>query len=291
MSYMAKVFNVMIASPSDVANERRMARDIIVAWNYIHSMKKRTVLMPSGWESHAAPEMGDRAQEIINQQVLQDADLLVGIFWTRVGTPTGNSESGTIEEIEKHIEKGRPVMLYFSNTPIQPNLVNQEQYNKLLEFKESFKKRGLIETFESISEFSEKFSKQLQITIINNKYFEVGSESVDGQVDVIVEADSDPLEDIKGALTSEEKVLLIEASKDRSGNILKMRFIGQALVINTNSKAFAGTSDPRNNAMWEEVIDRLQKFGLIDDVGYKGEIFKITHLGYQVADLLSKESI
>ena len=33
MSYKAKVFKVMIASPSDVATERNVIRDVILDWN------------------------------------------------------------------------------------------------------------------------------------------------------------------------------------------------------------------------------------------------------------------
>jgi hypothetical protein len=43
--------------------------------------------------------MGAPPQTIINQQVLDKFDLLVGVFWTRVGTSTENHLSGTIEEI------------------------------------------------------------------------------------------------------------------------------------------------------------------------------------------------
>ena len=49
------------------------------------------ILMPVGWDTHASPEMGDRAQAIINKQVLKNADLVVAAFWTRLGSPTGVS--------------------------------------------------------------------------------------------------------------------------------------------------------------------------------------------------------
>jgi hypothetical protein len=39
---------------------------------------------------------------------------LIGVFWTRVGTPTGIAESGTLEEIERVAAEGKLVMLYFS---------------------------------------------------------------------------------------------------------------------------------------------------------------------------------
>ena len=99
MGYNASVFNVMIASPSDVASERSIVREVIYDWNAVHSEEKSMVLLPVESESHSSPEMG-RPQEIINRQTVDKCDLLVGIFGTRIGTDTGEYDSGTIEEIE-----------------------------------------------------------------------------------------------------------------------------------------------------------------------------------------------
>jgi len=41
MSYNAHVFNVMIASPGDVASERSIIRDVIYEWNAIHSKSRK----------------------------------------------------------------------------------------------------------------------------------------------------------------------------------------------------------------------------------------------------------
>ncbi|TOH23138.1 DUF4062 domain-containing protein, partial [Vibrio parahaemolyticus] len=62
MSYNARVFNVMIASPGDVASERSIIRDVIYEWNAVHSSSRNIVLLPIGWESHSSPEMGHSAQ-------------------------------------------------------------------------------------------------------------------------------------------------------------------------------------------------------------------------------------
>jgi hypothetical protein len=78
-----------------------------------------------------SPEMGDSAQSIINRTVLQECDLLVGIFWTRIGTPTEEYASGTVEEIERHIDSGKPAMLYFSSAPVMPDSVDPDQYRSL----------------------------------------------------------------------------------------------------------------------------------------------------------------
>jgi hypothetical protein len=49
---------VLIASPSDVEEEREIAVRVIQEWNDLHSYNRRIVLLPVRWETHAAPEYG-----------------------------------------------------------------------------------------------------------------------------------------------------------------------------------------------------------------------------------------
>ncbi|MDP4027978.1 MAG: hypothetical protein Q8P42_03295 [Gallionella sp.] len=51
MSYQATVFKVMIASPSDVAAERNVIREVITEWNNLNADARRTVLLSIGWET------------------------------------------------------------------------------------------------------------------------------------------------------------------------------------------------------------------------------------------------
>src|SRR5260370_34110072 len=148
MSYRAKVIQIMIASPSDVGAERQVIRNVIQEWNYAHSEDKSVVLMPVGWESHSAPAMGERPQAIINKQVLANCDLLIAVFWTRLGTPTGKAGSGTVEEIEEHLKARKPAMIYFSMAPALPENVDQKQYLALQKFKRQLHARGLYVEFE-----------------------------------------------------------------------------------------------------------------------------------------------
>src|SRR5438552_9179076 len=124
MAYDAKVYNVMIASPGDVELERSIVREVVSDWNAANSAARAMVLQPVGWETHSAPAMGDRPQSIINKQVLQKSDLLIAMFWTRLGTPTGAAPSGTVEEIEEHVKAGKPAMIYFSSAPVRPDSVD-----------------------------------------------------------------------------------------------------------------------------------------------------------------------
>ena len=72
-------------------------------------------MMPAVDEARVCPAMGDRPQAIINKQVLANCDLLVAVFWTRIGSPTGVAVSGTVEEIQEHLNAGKPAMIYFSS--------------------------------------------------------------------------------------------------------------------------------------------------------------------------------
>jgi len=278
MSYDAKVFNVMIASPGDVASERNIIREMLYEWNAVHSRSRKIVLLPVGWESHSSPEMGKRPQEIIDNQILDKCDLLVGVFWTRIGTSTGKYISGTVEEIEKHIDAGKPTMLYFSEQPARLDSVDSEQYEKLKEFKASCKNRGLYETYDSHSEFKEKFYHHLQIKVNENEIFFLNNEESFQEV-IYTSKTQIP------QISEEARILLKEASMDNHGTILYVRAIGST-DIQTNGKNLIPEQNPRVIAQWESALTDLLNTDLIVERGHKGEIFQVTNLGYQIADMI-----
>ncbi|MEZ9587105.1 DUF4062 domain-containing protein [Vibrio cyclitrophicus] len=277
MSYAAKVFNVMIASPGDVSSERAIIRDVIYEWNAVHSESRNIVLLPVGWETHSSPEMGGQAQEIINNQVLDRCDLLVGVFWTRIGTPTTEYASGTVEEIEEHIKSAKPAMLYFSSQPVALDTVEPEQYAQLKAFKESCQNRSLYESYDSRSSFKDKFYRQLQLKLNQHPLFQ--TTSISTPVDVVQSKTPLP------QLSDESQILLKEASQDRNGTVMHLRHLG-GTNVQTNSKNFIESNERREVARWEAAIDELVSKGLLVKRGYKGEIFEITNLGYQVADMI-----
>ena len=165
MSYNSKVYRILIASPSDVEEEREIIGRVIQEWNDLHSYNRKAVLLPLKWETHSAPQMGMRPQEVINKEVVDYCDLAVGVFWTRIGSPTGEYQSGTIEEIERVGKDGKIVMLYFSNVKVDLEYVDLEQYKKLKEFKKKTYPNGLVENYKSTLDFRDKFSRQLEIKI------------------------------------------------------------------------------------------------------------------------------
>jgi hypothetical protein len=165
VSYSAQVFRILIASPIDVADEREIAVKTIQEWNDLNSAERQLVLLPLRWETHSAPEYGKRPQEVINRQIVDQCDLLVGAFWTRIGSPTGVADSGTLEEIERVAKDGKPVMLYFSKANKNPDDIDLEQLKKLRDFKKKTFPNALVENYSGPVEFRDKLARQLEIQL------------------------------------------------------------------------------------------------------------------------------
>ncbi|MFD9704724.1 hypothetical protein [Lentzea sp. NPDC059081] len=165
MAFDARVFQVLIASPGDVQAERDIITEVVHEWNYLNSHDKGIVLLPMRWETHSAPELNERPQVVINRQVVDHCDMAVGVFWTRMGTPTDVAESGTAEEVQRVGEAGKPVMLYFSRAKVDLEDVDLDEYRRLAEFKEKTYPQGLIEKYATTLEFRDKFSRHLSIKV------------------------------------------------------------------------------------------------------------------------------
>jgi len=161
MSYQTTTYKVLIASPSDVTSEREAIPEIIYRWNSMNSDFYKVSLLPVKWETDTAPEAGESPQEIINRQMVKDCDILIGIFWTRIGTKTKKAESGTVEEITHFIKENKPAMIYFSLEPIETDKIDLKQKKRLDEFKTEIKKNALIESYKNIDDLKEKIDRQL----------------------------------------------------------------------------------------------------------------------------------
>jgi hypothetical protein len=278
MSYLATVFKVMIASPVDVGAERGIIREMVLEWDAVNSDTRKVVLLAVGWETHSAPEMGNRPQAIINKRVLRDCDLLVGVFWTRIGTATGEYVSGTVEEIEEHLKAGKQAMLYFSSAPVVPDSVDSDQYAALRTFKDSCKSRGIFEEYSNLADFRSKFYRQLQIRM-NQPPFLVGNQDA-GQPVIVRPQQAMPFD-----LSHEARVLLLECAADPNGTIMRVSTMSGTMV-QIGMKNFVADNTPRSVALWEGALEELRSQGLVSSIGLGAEIFKLTRKGYELADLL-----
>lgn len=277
MSYQATVIPIMIASPGDVAVERNIIREVIHDWNDVNSASSKVMLAPIGWESHTSPELGGRPQEIINKRILKHCDLLVGVFWTRLGTPTGKAASGTVEEIEEHIAAGKPAMIYFSTKPASLETVDIKQYQEKEKFKEKLKSLGLVEEFENEEQFRTLFAKQLPITLIHNEYLQ---KEIATTTNLSVTVEKEKKSSVSVSIEGQE--LLKECAAKEDGTIMKLVYLG-GKHLQAGGKQF-GTDNVREFAKYESALEELINLGLVVARGHKDQVFELTHKGWSLAD-------
>jgi len=133
---------------------------VILEWNASHLESMGVMLHPVRWESHAFPASGDRPQAILNKQIVESGDVLIGIFGYKLGTPTGRAQSGTIEEIEEFRKAGKYVALYFSSADV-PRSADRGQLEALEAYKKERQKDTLYFEFEDVSKLRAHLTRHL----------------------------------------------------------------------------------------------------------------------------------
>lgn len=142
MTFHATVVQVLIASPGDTHEARTAILTESSRWNGRYAAARAFIISPWLYELHATPIIGDRPQAIINRQGVDKSDVVVAVFGSRIGAATGVDISGTAEEINRAIEIGVPVHVYFFEGDL-PHDVDTEQLDLLRAFRDDLQTRGL----------------------------------------------------------------------------------------------------------------------------------------------------
>jgi len=140
MSEAISLIKIFAASPGDVTEERGTLGRVIQKLNLTIGPLINVRLELVRWETHVYPDVGLDAQDVVNRQLLDDADIFIGMLWRRFGTPTGRAESGTEEEFERALHRKRAggtikIMMYFKDTPLQPSQIDPLQLERVQKFK------------------------------------------------------------------------------------------------------------------------------------------------------------
>jgi hypothetical protein len=143
-------YRCLLISPGDVAEEREALTKVVMDWNAHVGRGIGARLELVRWESHSVPEMGGPPQSILNSQIVDSCDLAIAIFWARLGTPTQEFPSGSVEEIARLVDKGARVLVYFSDRPISPSKIDLEQLHKREEIRKRYQNEGLLATFDDV---------------------------------------------------------------------------------------------------------------------------------------------
>lgn len=154
-------YSILISCPGDITTEREIAKIVVDEFNHLYSSTFGVSLILKYWGTDVYPESGGKPQDLINAQLVDKCDAAIAVFWTRFGSPTDKYGSGTEEEIEKMLQSGRQVFLYFSDKPLPPSEQDSEGYKKIKEFRNKYSNNGIYWTFSTESQFKDLLTAHL----------------------------------------------------------------------------------------------------------------------------------
>ena len=146
MAYPTLALHLLISAPGDVpVQDMATIRKTISQWNLNLGRVVGLTVLPVSWTEHAVAEFGDRPQAILNDQIVEEADFAVALFYDRLGTPTGEADSGTAEEIKVLVEAGKSVAVLV-NASARPPLGGSalEERKRLTEYLTDLRKTALV---------------------------------------------------------------------------------------------------------------------------------------------------
>lgn len=152
---------ILIASPGDTDDERAAVRNALNDWTMENGRREQVAALPWLYEQNAVPKMGSRAQAIINAQAVDQADVVIAIFDSRLGTPTGVNVSGTAEEINRATGLGKPVHVYFSTEDL-PRGTDPGQLAAMRDFQSELASKGLLGSYMNPLDLAGQVKKALQ---------------------------------------------------------------------------------------------------------------------------------
>jgi len=190
-------YELLISCPGDVKKEVELIKEVVHKFNSEFSKTLGIMIQERHWVKDSYPASGDKPQEILNKQFINECDAAVAIFWTRFGTPTDEYGSGTEEEIEKMLSMGKQVFMYFSDSPVSLSEIDSEQYEKVKEFKGKYTDRGLYWEYKTADEFKDLFYAHLTKHFLTlSKVEEIGNAKKPKLEAELINADSEkPLEE------------------------------------------------------------------------------------------------
>lgn len=264
------IYNIMIGSPSDVKHIADIAVNCIHRWNTLNTNARKIALVPHHWTSSSYPSLSNTPQGVINTQMVDRSDALVAIFGSRLGTPTKDYISGTVEEINEHRKAGKPVMVFFSES--YDSDVDIEELKRLQEFRKSLGNEGLYEMYSDAADFQKKFAEKLML--FSQKEFSSSDDTRPEQSTAQTQT----------VTFSENEIAIIKDwTKSNAGYLSETHFIGGKAGFSFGGKQYMANS-PKEVAMMEDFIKRmlLAKYIELDGFNKQGKPqYKLTLLAYE----------
>jgi hypothetical protein len=157
MADLSLKLKVFIASPNDVAAERRVAEEEVAALAQ-DCARQRLLLMSYLWEKDGRPSI-ETPQTYLNEE-LRNAELTVVILWSRLGLGTGEEFVRAGQQVRNGASD--EVLLYFK-TAAPPTGVEDSDSEKVRHFKSDLSSFAL--DFETIEDFRARLRHDLRLWV------------------------------------------------------------------------------------------------------------------------------
>jgi hypothetical protein len=165
MADLVQPLKIVVAAPGDVATETASVVRVASELDRSVALDRRLTLQVWHWKTDAFPGLHmDGAQGICDSVLrIEDCDVLVGIFWSRFGTPTTDGMTGTEHEIQKAITTWRnnkrpQVMVFFNQeAPKLRSSADRRQWVAVAEYRERFSSEGFCWEYDGSSTFADQF--------------------------------------------------------------------------------------------------------------------------------------
>lgn len=173
MSITTNVLRVMIAGPADASEAVGVVSQAISDYN-TGVEQGGVVLLPMHFTTHVTMGLAAHPQQMLDEQLLAKADLLVAVFSSRLGTPTPDWESGTQQEIEGQSAKGRPTLVF-----VREGYDGKEP--ALTRYEEELCQRGILHFYSDFETIRKELSRQFPRIVANDTFIrrEIGSDWVE----------------------------------------------------------------------------------------------------------------
>ena len=157
----------LLISPSDASDERELIEKTATEWNNSVGQFHQLQIRIRRWEADVAPDLRSPGQEVINREIVEEADFGIAVFRLRLGTPTGRFRSGSLEEIEELSKAGKRVLVYLYEGPFEKKEIDHQQLGQLDEEETRLWEKGLVASYDSLEDLQEKVRLHLsQILLI-----------------------------------------------------------------------------------------------------------------------------
>lgn len=149
-------YAVLLSRPGDANHYAEIAANVIEAINRQHSRSTGVHFHLLDWAKDSYADSGAEPQQLLNRQIVDDADIVLAIFNERMGTPTQKFDSGTEEEIMLALEENKTVQAYFWQPPQGFIPADASQFERLESFKSRISGKLIYATFSDETELREK---------------------------------------------------------------------------------------------------------------------------------------